>query len=259
MHFGGARPPIETRLVALERLCSIWATIVSVSAAAARVLPAVAGALAYDLGASMQAIATAAGIGRTTLHRHFPTRQDLTQAVAEYALLECDRLFDEAGIDGFRPDSPRPSGAAPAAKGASGGESNQDGDAAATPVASAVAAPEPSAVIPAREALDRLAVRVLPLANVYALLWADPPISSKVEVEAEVEARDARFEHFAKRGQHEGCFRSDVPSRWIVHSIGSQALAVGWAVRLGDVGAREAERLFRSTVVDGLGHSEAGS
>lgn len=170
------------------------------------ILPALAAALAHDLGASMHDIATAAGIGRTTLHRHFANRQALTQAVADYAMAECDRLFDEIGID----------------------------------------------TLPVDEVLERLSAQVLPLALVYTLLWAEPAITTHTDMDAEVNLRDDRFEAFAVRGQAEGFFRPDVPARWIVFSIGSQAVAVWWAVRDEFVGAREAGRLFRTTTLDGL-------
>lgn len=59
----------------------------------------VAGTLARKPGSSMQEIAAAAGISRTTLHRAFGGREALVERVSERVLAECARLFDEAGID----------------------------------------------------------------------------------------------------------------------------------------------------------------
>ena len=59
----------------------------------------VAGVLAREPGSSMQEIATAAGVSRTTLHRVFGDRATLVERVSEHALAGCARLFDEAGID----------------------------------------------------------------------------------------------------------------------------------------------------------------
>lgn len=171
-----------------------------------QLLEAVATALAGNLGASMQELADEAGVGRTTLHRRFPSRQALTDAVARHALDEADRIMTACGMDDR----------------------------------------------PVAEVLDRLAAEVLPLALTYALLWAEPPITERTPLEAEVDLLDDRFERFAARAQADGNLRPDVPARWVVYSLGSQALAVWWAVRAGFVGPREAERLFADTALDGL-------
>lgn len=178
-----------------------------------QLLTAVSTALAGNLGASMQEIADEAGVGRTTLHRRFPSRQALMDAVAQHALDEADRIMTACGVDDR----------------------------------------------PVAEVLDRLAAEVLPLALTYALLWAEPPITERTPLEAEVERLDDRFERFAVRGQADGLLRPDVPARWIVYSLGSQALAVWWGVRSGFVGPREAERLFGATTLDGLRGPEPAS
>lgn len=171
-----------------------------------RLLDAIAGALANNLSASMQEIADSAGISRTTLHRAYANRQALTEAVAQHALTECDRVFDEAGIDDR----------------------------------------------PALEAFDLLSASVVPLAIAYCLLWAEPPISQTPELAQAVELQDDRFERYFARGQAEGCFRADLAPRWLVYSVGSQAMAAWFAIRAGFVGVREAPRLFRSTVLTGV-------
>lgn len=175
-----------------------------------QLLPAVASALADNLGASLQEIADAAGVGRTTLHRHFPTRQLLTDAVAQHALRECERVMDACGFDDL--------------------------------------------AVP--DVLDRLSREVLSLAVAYALIYAEPPITNLTDLQAEAAVQDNRFECFAARGQAEGHFRTDVPSRWIVYSIGSQAMAVGFAVRAGFIATRDVERLFLTTVLGGLSLSQ---
>jgi AcrR family transcriptional regulator len=59
----------------------------------------VARVLAREPGSSMQEIATAAGVSRTTLHRAFGDRETLVEKVSAHVLADCARLFDEAGID----------------------------------------------------------------------------------------------------------------------------------------------------------------
>ncbi|MEO0974202.1 MAG: TetR family transcriptional regulator, partial [Pseudomonadota bacterium] len=46
--------------------------------------------LAINPGATMTQIATAARVGRATLHRHFSSREDLLHEVARYALREME-------------------------------------------------------------------------------------------------------------------------------------------------------------------------
>ena len=59
----------------------------------------VARVLAREPGSSMQEIASAAGVSRTTLHRAFGDRQTLVERVTAHVLADCARLFDAAGID----------------------------------------------------------------------------------------------------------------------------------------------------------------
>ncbi|MFE3798752.1 TetR/AcrR family transcriptional regulator [Nocardia tengchongensis] len=69
---------------------------------AAQVLDSAIPVLAKDRGASMQVIATRAGISRATLTRMFPTRQLLVQAMAAKILDDCDRALTRAEtVTGF--------------------------------------------------------------------------------------------------------------------------------------------------------------
>lgn len=58
--------------------------------------------LVADPAASLAEVASAAGIGRTTLHKHFPTREDLLHAVGLRALSAWEAVVVAAG----RADSP---------------------------------------------------------------------------------------------------------------------------------------------------------
>lgn len=64
-----------------------------------RILEAALHALAEDPAAGMGEIATAAGVGRATLYRHFPLREDLIAAIRELARSEA-----MAAIEAARPD-----------------------------------------------------------------------------------------------------------------------------------------------------------
>ncbi len=52
---------------------------------------------------SLGELAARIGIGRTTLHRHFPTRGALLAAVAHDALDHLSTMYAEAGLDGDDP------------------------------------------------------------------------------------------------------------------------------------------------------------
>lgn len=47
----------------------------------------------------MQEIAGAAGVGRTTLHRYFPSRDALVRAIAMDAVEECEAAIEESRIE----------------------------------------------------------------------------------------------------------------------------------------------------------------
>ncbi len=61
-----------------------------------RLLDAAATLLCKNSGASLSEVATAAGIGRTTLHRYFPTRHALLYALAEDALERVEEAVGQA-------------------------------------------------------------------------------------------------------------------------------------------------------------------
>ncbi len=62
------------------------------------VLRAAAALLATDSGASLAEIAAAAGVGRTTVHRIFPTRSDLLTALALQAVARLQTALDAARL-----------------------------------------------------------------------------------------------------------------------------------------------------------------
>jgi AcrR family transcriptional regulator len=63
-----------------------------------RILDAAATVLAIDPAASIQDVADAAGVGRATVNRYFPSRADLTGALAVQAMAEAQRALETARL-----------------------------------------------------------------------------------------------------------------------------------------------------------------
>jgi TetR/AcrR family transcriptional regulator, mexCD-oprJ operon repressor len=55
--------------------------------------------LVDDPAAGMNDIASAAGVGRATLYRHFPTREELVEAIGDRAIEETDRAIDASRLE----------------------------------------------------------------------------------------------------------------------------------------------------------------
>jgi TetR/AcrR family transcriptional repressor of mexCD-oprJ operon len=66
---------------------------------ASAILDAAAHVLAERSDASMAEIAAAAGVGRATLYRYYPSRDALLQALADAALREAGERLADAGLD----------------------------------------------------------------------------------------------------------------------------------------------------------------
>lgn len=64
-----------------------------------RILAAAEETLAQRTQATVQEIAAAAGLGRATVYRHFPTREELLDALRERALDEAERALAGARLD----------------------------------------------------------------------------------------------------------------------------------------------------------------
>jgi AcrR family transcriptional regulator len=64
-----------------------------------RILDAAAQVLARDAAAGMAEIATAAGLGRATLYRHFPARDELIEALHEQAFADAGLAIASCRLD----------------------------------------------------------------------------------------------------------------------------------------------------------------
>ncbi|WP_222273035.1 TetR/AcrR family transcriptional regulator [Modestobacter marinus] len=102
-------------------------------------------------------------------------------------------------------------------------------------------------------ALRRLIGALAPLGVRFGLLTSQP-LDELVEQEllALVRDSDERLRALVRRGQEEGVFRVDLTAEWVVIMV--TWLLVGGAdgVRLGQLAAREVERLVAETVLGAL-------
>jgi AcrR family transcriptional regulator len=64
-----------------------------------RIVTAATRVLADDPEATMQDVADAAGLGRATVYRHFPTREELARAIELAAITELGEALAEARLD----------------------------------------------------------------------------------------------------------------------------------------------------------------
>lgn len=64
-----------------------------------RILDAASAVFAANPGASLREVADAAGVGRATVHRHFPGREDLVREIAFRAMEEAAAGMDRACLE----------------------------------------------------------------------------------------------------------------------------------------------------------------
>ena len=176
------------------------------------VLAAAQRLLATEPTASMAQIAAAAGVGRATVHRHFASRED---------------LLHEIGVRGVERWA----------------ESQH-----AAGMAEAAASGDPERI---RSCLVALLDRFVADAEEFGVVLTDPTVAGAPDL---IERADALFADevaFYAAAQAAGVLRTDVPARWLGHSVYGLLVAVRDALVAGDIARRDAEALVRSTFLDG--------
>lgn len=158
--------------------------------------------------ASMHDIAVAAGIGRTTLHRYFASREDLLRAL----IASC---FDDI---------------------------------------EQIVAISHTGQVPALESLENLVLALVPVGHRFQFLVGAWPFE---EGDEDFKTRELRlleqFEALVERGQREGTFRSDLPTRWIIDTI-TALLFMAWeSISEGYTAPRDASRFVLTTLLGGIG------
>ncbi len=163
--------------------------------------------LVANRAASMQEISAAAGVGRTTVHRYFPGREDLIRAIAVQAISESEAAIQNARL----------------------GEG------------------------PIKDAVRRLAEALVPMGHRFHFLLDEAQLNSDPEYLAAQEKLVRPLEELAERGRRERAFRPEVPTAWVVDTIGALVFAAWESVRDGRIAALDAPNLVATTLLSGVG------
>lgn len=169
--------------------------------------------LVADPSASLAEVAEAAGIGRTTLHKHFATRDDLIRAVGLRAL----DLWEEAVAK--VPDGDQPGADA---EGADGG-------------------------------LRSLIAAMIPIGPQLAFLWRTPAFDHDAEFNARWHTVEDREIDVLRRARDAGILGAGVPDWWLVSALYSLIYCAAESVRAGRLAPLDAPGLVLRTFLHGIG------
>lgn len=184
------------------------------------ILEAAVRLLVEDPGVSMQRIAEAAGVGRTTVHRFFPSREDLIRAIWAQALEEA-----EAAMDSARPEE---------------GSIEEALERLAR------------ALVPIGERF-----RFLMQESYYpAQVGESSDVEDTFSAEAE-ERLTVPLRALVERGRRDGAFRLEIPSAWIVSVFWALVFAAWEDIQAGRIAPLDAPRLVKTTVLRGLGSGDS--
>lgn len=181
----------------------------------ASLLDVVAEVLVADPSASLTEVAEAAGIGRTTLHKQYATRDDLIRAVGFRALDLWEQALDGAEL--------------------------------AWASGHGVAEPDP------HDALRALAAAMIPIGPQLAFLWRTPAFDHDKEIEERYLAVEARVFALLRRAQEQGVLAADVPDWWLRSAFHALVYVGAESVAGGDLAPREAPDRVLRTFLHGIG------
>lgn len=180
----------------------------------AELVDAATAVLVANPGAAMQHIAQDIGVGRATLHRHFPTRADLLAAIVETALADATARLEQARL--------------------------QEGSA-------------PEAISRVIEALVPMGHRFAFLLREPALAgWEMQPTGLGDEVAALVARFNGELGAVIERGRQEGSLRLDLPVVWVEDLLWSLVYTAWEGVQAGRLAEHGAAQLVATTVLEGL-------
>ncbi|GAA4092165.1 TetR/AcrR family transcriptional regulator [Nocardioides kongjuensis] len=176
------------------------------------VLAAAQRLLTTDPTASMAQIATAAGVGRATVHRHFASREDLLHEIGRRSLDRWAATLVEAEVTDV------------------------------------IASADPERI---RACIEEILGRFVIDAHELGIALTDPTVLNAADLHERATALFADEVALYAAAQAAGVLRSDVPARWLGHSVYGLLVAARDALVAGDIARNDAQALVRSTFLEG--------
>ncbi|WP_148614653.1 TetR/AcrR family transcriptional regulator [Nocardioides rubriscoriae] len=170
--------------------------------------------LNVDPRASMAVLATAAGVGRATLHRHFASREDLLHELGTRSLDRWEASLDAADADG------------------------------------AATSGDPERIL---ACLRDLLSRFLADSDDFGFALTDSYLLGADDLLARSDRLVEREVLLYAAAQATGILRADVPPRWLGHAVYGLLVAAREAVRDGDVARRDLDTVVLSQFLEGGG------
>lgn len=168
--------------------------------------------LATDPSASMAQIGAAAGVGRATVHRHFASREDLLREIGRRSLDRWEEILDELAVEG------------------------------------AIASRDAARI---RAVIEEMLGRFVADSEESGIALTDSTVINDPSLRQRADRLFAREVAVYAAAQDAGVLRSDVPARWLGHSVYGLLIAARDALVAGDIARRDAADLVRSTFLDG--------
>ncbi len=202
-------------------------------------LARVAEVLVADPAASLAQVAQATGIGRTTLHNHYATRQDLLVAVANSALDRCAEALtaaiETAPEDRTSPTSPT------------------------SPTASGVA-PEPGEQADPLAPVRAVVTGLVPVGAQLAFLFRQPSLDAVPAIgQRQRTELDEPILVLIQAARSAGALRTDQPDWWQISSLYALVYVAWEGVAHGLLAPVDAPQLVLATLLAGVQHAERSS
>lgn len=161
---------------------------------------------------SMADLASAIGVGRATLHRHFATRADLVRAIGDRSLDRWETTQAETGV------------------------------------ATASRSEDPAEI---EDCLRALLTALTRDAEEFAFVLTDDSLADEPDLLQRTTALQAVEMELMAAAQRAEVLRSDVPPAWLSHLVYGVMVAVREALRAGDLAPRTAADVVVSAFLDG--------